>query len=307
MDDAQLAEIRVERESLRTLLATADEELRIVGDEQRRVSDLFEHGQANKREFDLARLFYQQALRVQQTFQKDLAVLGAGEKRLAASRRSRDAAVAIARLIVERCEIRAVFAGRVDALYVDVGDLVRPGDPMLALIDPNSVEVAVQLPTSVHGQVEVGAACRLESEGSDDRSWTGTVARLAPVADARMRTFAAYVEVDNTTQPEPLLPGAFVRAVVEGPLRVSAILIPRGAIRRGHVLVAVDGTARRRKITVDRFLADQALVRGEIAGRDALITSHLDSLTDMAPVRLPPVVADAPSDDAGHAPQEASP
>lgn len=307
VDDAQLAELRVEGEGLRTLRATADEEVRIAGDERRRVSDLFERGQANKREFDLARLVYQQALRVQQTFAKDLAVLGEREKRIAASRRSREAAVGMARLSVERCEIRAAFAGRIDVVFVDIGDFARLGDPMVRLIDPSHVEVAVQLPTSVHGLIKVGAACRLESEGSDARSWTGTVARLAPVADERMRTFAAYVEVDNTTQPQPLLPGAFVRAVVEGPLRQRAILIPRGAIRRGHVLIAVDGKARRVKITVDRLLADEALVRGEIAGGDVLITSHLDSLTDMAPVRLPPEIAVAAPDDARRATEEASP
>jgi hypothetical protein len=104
-----------------------------------------------------------------------------------------------------------------------------------------------------------------------------------------------------------LLPGAFVRAVVEGPLRAGAILIPRGAIRRGHVLVAVDGKARRRTIAVDRLLADEALVHGEIAGGDVLITSHLDSLTDMAAVRLPPAVADAPPGESSAMSQEASP
>lgn len=307
VDDAQLEELRVERESLRTLRVTADEEVRIAGDERRRVSDLFERGQANKREFDLARLVYQRALRVQQTFSKDLAVLGEGEKRLAASGRVREAAVGIARLSVERCEIRASFAGRIDAVYVDIGDLVRPGDPMVKLIDPRHVEVAVRLPTSVYGLVVVGAACRLESEGSDARSWTGTVARLAPVADERMRTFAAYVEVDNTTQPKALLPGTFVRAVVEGPLRERAILIPRGAIRRGHVLIAVDGKVRRRKVTVDRLIADEALIRGGIADGDVLITSHLDSLTDMAPVRLPSEITGASSDGSAQATKEAAP
>lgn len=296
--EAQLAEVRAERESLEGLLATAAEEVRIAGDEQRRVSDLFENGQANKREFDLARLAYQQALRVRQTFEKELGVLDAREKRLAASRRSLEAQQEIARLSVERCEIRAPFAGRIDTMHVDLGDLVQPGQAVLDLVDASRVEIAVQLPTSVHGRVSVGSPCRLAPEGGDDRAWTGRVVRLAPLADARMRTFAAYVEVDNAAQPEPLLPGSFVRAVVDGPVRENRITIPRGAIRRGHVLIAENGQARRRGVTVERLIADEALVSGEIAGGDVLITSHLDSLTDKAAVRLPKELTQSPGDDA---------
>ncbi|MCH8146829.1 MAG: DUF3362 domain-containing protein, partial [Planctomycetes bacterium] len=52
-------------------------------------------------------------------------------------------------------------------------------------------------------------------------------------ADPRSRTFRAYVEVDNAKQVQPLLPGYFVTAVVEGPRITDALLVPRIAILDG--------------------------------------------------------------------------
>jgi len=285
-DQASLDEIDVQRASIERLKQTALREVQIASDEQSRVTDLFEEGHSHKREFDLVRLAYQQARRLLQNYEKELAVLIPRKEQAAASKRANEAAAAIARLNVERCTIRAPFSGTIDELKVDVGDSVGPGIAVLTMIDSSHVEVPIRLPVSVRGLTGVGSPCRIELQSLAGFSWSGRVARVSPVADQQTRTFTVYAEVDNTGQDNPLVPGAFVRATVDGPAHYGALLVPRGAIRRGRVLVATGGAAEVRKITIKRFIFDQAMVDGDLAGGDQVILSHLDSLTEGARVRV---------------------
>jgi membrane fusion protein (multidrug efflux system) len=257
------------------------------------VSRLFEEQNAERREYDLVNLAYQQARRVLKNYRKEREVLGPRRRRVEASRRANEAGIATARLNVERCTIKAPFAGTIDRLLVEAGDLAAGGTPLLTLIDPAHVEIPIQLPASARGRVRVGAPCRIESEGARDESWQGEVARIAPLAQQQTRTFAVYLDVDNTRQVRPLLPGTFVRAVVDGPTHLGGLVIPRGAIRRGHVFIVEDDVARRRAIEIERFLHDGALVRGQLTTGDRVILSHLDQLADGSLVRVRPVPSHA--------------
>jgi RND family efflux transporter MFP subunit len=292
-DQAQLDEITVEQASLEDLIRIAETELRIATDEKARVSRLFEEQNAERREYDLVNLAYQQARRVLKNYRKEREVLGPRRRRVEASRRANEAGIATARLNVERCTIKAPFAGTIDRLLVEAGDLAAGGTPLLTLIDPAHVEIPIQLPASARGRVRVGAPCRIESEGARDESWQGEVARIAPLAQQQTRTFAVYLDVDNTRQVRPLLPGTFVRAVVDGPTHLGGLVIPRGAIRRGHVFIVEDDVARRRAIEIERFLHDGALVRGQLTTGDRVILSHLDQLADGSLVRVRPVPSHA--------------
>ena len=285
-DQAQLEEIEVEVDNLGKLKSTAERELMIAADEKARVSGLFESGQAAKREYDLANLAYQQARRAVQNYEKELAVLGPRAKRAEASRRANEAAVRIAMLNVERCRIIAPFAGMVDRILVEKGDRVGPGTPVISLVDSSHLEIAVFLPASVYHQVRLNAPCQLQTESTQEGNWHGEVARIAPVAAEQTRTFACYIEVDNTIQKTPLVPGTFVTAVVEGLSHDSALIVPRDAVRRGYLLVEEDRKARRRDVTIKRFIFDQVLVDGDIRDGDRVILSHLDLLGDGSPVRI---------------------
>ncbi|UCF34299.1 MAG: efflux RND transporter periplasmic adaptor subunit [Phycisphaerales bacterium] len=287
-DDAQLREIGVEKTKLRQLIQIAKTELEIASDEKKRVTRLFEEGHAEKREFDLVRLAYQRARRTVQDLEKDYDKLEPQADRVAASKKANEAQAATARLNVERCTIKAPFAGTIDQLMVDVGDHATIGIPLLTLVDSSHIEIPIQLPASAYDRVRRGAPSRIAAESMPNRSWSGEVARIAPLAQQQTRTFAVYIDVDNTKQERPLLPGMFVRALVSGPTHPQALVIPRGAIRRGHIFVVEGDVARRRAVTIERFLLDQALVGGEIQSGDRVILSHMDQLADGMKVRVRP-------------------
>lgn len=285
-EEASLVELAIEAASLERLIAIAQQELRVNDAERIRVTDLFERGQAAKKEFDFATLAYQGARRVLEGYQRDLEKTAPRRARLEAGVRGYRAEADLARLNLERCEIRAPFSGRIESLHVDVGDRVSPGIVVAALVDATRVELPIQLPASVYNRVRVGADCQLAIEGATDTRWYGEVARIAPVADERTRTFSVYVVVDNRSQRQPLVPGTFVTAEVLGPVHTGGILVPRRAVRDGRVLVFEDGVARQRSINRLLFIEDHLLVGDELADGDRVIVSHLDKLTDGSPVRL---------------------
>ncbi len=302
-DQAVIGELDTEATSLAGLVNTAEQELRVTREEKTRVTTLFEIGHAAKKEYDFASLAYQQARRILQGYEKEMAKLVPRRARAVASKQSREAETRLVRLNVQRCELVAPFSGTIESLLVDVGDHVGPGSLVARLVDPSRVEIPIRLPSGVYDRVHVGASCRVTSESMPGSYWHGQVARIAPSVDQASRTFAAYVDVDNTKQVHPLVPGTFVRAAVCGPTYARRLVVPRGAIRQSKVLVAepclvwrggiggwgglvlVEEVARRRAVDVERMIADRAIVTGDIDAGDRVILSHLDRLSDGTPIR----------------------
>lgn len=284
-DSAALAEIDVEEEKLNELLRTAERELAVAESEKQRVVDLFERELAAEREFNVARLAYESARRNVQQFERELAKIPSRRARAEASLAANRAAAELAKLNVERCTIRAPFSGTLEAVLVEQGDLVGPGTVVAQLVDLREVEIAVQLRAGAYGKVAIGAEVLLESESTPGLSWEGSVERLSPTVNQAARTFAAFVRVDNRAQRSPLVPGTFVKATVTGP-SYEGLIIPRGAIRDGLVLVHSNGHLQRRGVTVETYLADRALVRGDVAPGDVVILSLLEQLEPGDAVRL---------------------
>lgn len=285
-DDAALRELDVEAATLAAQIKTAEQEVRVTAEERARVARLFETDQAARKEFDFATLAFEQARRVLQEYEGAYAKIGPRRARLEATKQASGAEAALMGLNIERCEIRAPFAGRVESVLVEAGDHVRPGSPVLRLVDATHVEIPIQLPVAVYDRVQLGAVCDVMCESMPGVHWRGAIARIGPTASAATRTFAAYVIVDNGAQQQPLIPGVFVTASVAGPQHSRALLIPRSCVRNGRVLIVADDRAAERQVTPMRFMEDMALVRGELEDGDRLILSHLDQLVEGSPVRF---------------------
>ena len=77
-----------------------------------------------------------------------------------ALKESRQAAVAVlseAREQLEEGTLRAPFSGRVVELHAEPGQHVAPGQPILTLIAPDRLEVAISIPVRQAGLLEIGA------------------------------------------------------------------------------------------------------------------------------------------------------
>ena len=285
---AAIDELTVDGQSLTRLMNTVKEEVRVAHDERSRLADLYERKLAAKTEFDLADRTFDQTRRVLQGYERQMATLEPRRRGIEASQRAYEAEADIARLNIERCTIRAPYAGIVQSIMVEVGDRLAPGVIAVTVTDSTRLEVPIQLPASLHHRIAIGTTCVLRQESAPEATWRGRVVRVAPEADERTRTFSIFVEVDNTAQPIPLLPGTFVTAEILGPTHHDALLVPRRACREGRVFIVEGDTARIRTVQTQRLIEDRALVIGALRSGDRVILSHLNQLADGSPVRVRP-------------------
>lgn len=108
----------------------------------------------------------------------------------------------LARLDLAACLLRAPFAGRVQARRVEVGQVVRVGDPLLLLLDDRALIGYVLVPVAIGRRLRLGheAPVRLPAAGgqvlgrvariaarSDPSSGTLRIGLLIPNADGKLR------------------------------------------------------------------------------------------------------------------------
>jgi len=283
--EAQLEQLDTESQNLDRLITPAQRELSSAQFEYDKVKDLYEEGAAPKREHEQTRLILEQTRRMLLMLENQKSLLPSRRAQLRATCDNHRAEVAIARLDLTRCTIRAPFAGLVAEKLIEVGERVQKGSSLLALLDPGLIEVPVKLPVSVRPRVAIGSACKLTTPSMPGVSWQGQVKRIAPAASEATRTFELFVEVPNAEQEHELVPGFFVQAEIEGPKLVDVLVVPRGSVQQGEVFVYRNGKARKRGVQVARVLRDRSVVTGIQSG-DVVIVSNLDALYEGAPVRL---------------------
>lgn len=198
----------------------------------------------------------------------------------------------LAELDLQYTEVKPPFSGILDAVNVEVGQYVRPGDPLVSLTDLSEVRVPVALPlddyAKIGPQIRAGRQplVRLAENETAPPRWTGYIASISPQADQLTRTVDAYVHVDNAAQDVPLLPGTFVHARIEGPILEHSILVPRDAITDGKLFVAVEGRVEERPAGVVRTLRSMAVIKDSLQPGDQVILTNLDVIYEGAQVAV---------------------
>ena len=199
----------------------------------------------------------------------------------------------LAELDLEHTHVQPPFRGTISRLTVEKGQFVRPGDPLLRLMDRARIEIPVALALDdffkLQARLEAGRPIPVELAETETAAprWRGRVVRSSPQADPATRTVNVFVEVDNTGLEAPLLPGTFVQARIDGPVLERAIAIPRDAIVSGRAFVVnADRTAESREVDVDRTLQSLAVISAGLNEGDRVIVTNLDIISDRTVTRV---------------------
>jgi len=107
-------------------------------------------------------------------------------------------------LAVERCQIRAPFAGVVTERLAQAGELATPGTPLLRLRQLDLLEISASLRVDQEPPVNGGVVFEYQ-----DRRYPLTLRRLLPVIESRARTREARFEFAAELAP----PGAAGRVI----------------------------------------------------------------------------------------------
>lgn len=187
-----------------------------------------------------------------------------------------------ARLLLDAAVVRARFPGLIREQWHIAGDFASatPDDPILRVVDPTRLEIAVQVPVDRVGRI-------VEGQMATVRTADGELTEQARVSR-------------RVSAPTPENPTVEVRLIPEGQTalemdalvgieilldeRHDVLLIPTIAIQRERtgvfVMVATDGVALRRNVQIGLTVQDQAQVVDGLAPGEQVIIRGLEDLTD---------------------------
>ncbi len=187
-----------------------------------------------------------------------------------AQRAQAKGAVAAARASLAHTELRAPFAGVVQARRIEPGDLVGPGQPLVEL-EGDALELEASLSEEEARGLAVGQRVSFRA---GDRDATAELTSLTPGGDALSHRRGLRARV--VSAQEGLRSGTFAR--LEVPLSTTApaaVWVPRSAVVvRGDltgVFVAAAGRAELRWIALGEAVGDHVPVRAGLAPADRVI------------------------------------
>jgi RND family efflux transporter MFP subunit len=104
------------------------------------------------------------------------------------------------RLLEDRLKKHALIApfdGYVTNEYTEEGAWVSAGDPVVDLIELESVQVEVAVPAAQIVALRLGQSIRVECDQRPSELLLGRLERIVPAADTRARTFPVLVRIKN--------------------------------------------------------------------------------------------------------------
>jgi len=144
--------------------------------------------------------------------------------------RQAEAALAQARLNLEYCTLKAPISGIVSRKTVEPGQVVQPGQPLMALVDLDNLWVTANFKETQLDQMRVGQRVRVSVDALGGRSFRGQVDSFAAATGARF----SLLPPENAT-------GNYVKVVQRVPVKIvlDAGQDPERRLRPGMSVVPV--------------------------------------------------------------------
>jgi RND family efflux transporter MFP subunit len=232
------AEYKAKVDQARAAAAAAQAQLTQVAADYGRYQFLYKQGAASPQEFDAMAARYKSA-----------------QAGLAQAQAMVSEATTMKGYTVVRAPEAAVVAER----KVAVGDLAQPGQPLVALYNPDLLQIEGEVNDSYREQVKIGGQADVSVPAVNFTAQL-PLAEIFPISAPDSRTFKVRTAI---MQNPALVPGMFARLSL--PLKPSrGILIPQDAVHTvgqlAMVKVAVDHTAQLRQVKLGRQVDDKVEV-----------------------------------------------
>jgi len=178
-----------------------------------------------------------------------------------------------AKVEYERGFARAPVDGVVNYLFVDEGEFIDRGKPLLDLVNVDKIKINVSVPELDVRYLRTGQKTLVTVDAFPEQQMTGTVDFVAYKADPATKTFLVRVLVDN--QGHEIRPGmiarvAFMRRVIPNALSAPLFaLVDKGGER--ILFVEKDGVAHARSVSLGIIEGDRVQITKGLEVGDHLI------------------------------------
>ncbi len=194
-----------------------------------------------------------------------------------------------------RCDIKALFTGRLAAVSVETGQYVSPGQPVLTLTDDSSLEIPVSIdsveakkwlrfkPGQAGGWLQdvEPVPCEVRWTDDDRRVWQGHLQRVIRF-DSTTRTLIVAVRLEPQQEGSlknnqlPLIEGMFCSVNISGRIMKNVYRLPRWAVSfKNTVHLAVDNKLKTVPVKVEHSHGEETFVSNGLTKGDQVIITRL--------------------------------
>jgi len=124
--------------------------------------------------------------------------------------------------------VRAPFSGRLGIRQVNLGQILREGDPIVTLQTLDPIYVDFTLPQQQLDKVHLGQPVRVTGDALPGETIQGKITAISPQVDADTRNIKLQATLSN--RAEKLRPGMFVNTAVGLPVRQKVLAIPATSV-----------------------------------------------------------------------------
>jgi RND family efflux transporter MFP subunit len=193
------------------------------------------------------------------------------------------ASVAAASYAVGYSVLRASRDGVVDLRFVDAGEVVGPGSPVVRVVSAERgwalrVAVADRLVTGLH----VGDVASVRLDATAERDYPARIVEIARVPTVGMGTFDVDLAIEVPAELE-LRTGLVGRASLETGLpyttSIPSAALVDGRDREAFVFVVNEGRAERESVRIAFVRGDRVVLASGLEGIDRVVTRGADRLS----------------------------
>ncbi|OPY17973.1 MAG: Multidrug resistance protein MexA precursor [Syntrophus sp. PtaB.Bin075] len=250
---------------------------------------------------------YGELVAIKAVSQQDYDDAAAALKQAEAEIQAGKAAVEAARINLAYTRISAPISGRIGRSLVTVGALVTAGQGIalttIQQIDPIYVDVTQSSASLLRLQKSMAsgalkkdgtssAKVKLLLEDGTPYPLEGTMQFRDITVDPTSGSFILRIVFPNPQ--EILLPGMYVRTIIEEGVNEQALLVPQQGVSRDPkgnplaLIVDAEGKVQQRMLTCDRTIGDKWLVSSGLAAGDRVIVEGMQKVKPGAPAKAVP-------------------
>lgn len=124
--------------------------------------------------------------------------------------------------------IYASGSGYVHEVFVNQGQMVEPGMPLLEIADKSHLHLELDVPVRHAATVEKGQKISFSFPGSSLKG-TASIVKINPMIDTQTNTLRVHAHIDDEVPSERIIPGLFVEASIRSSSQTVKGL-PRDAV-----------------------------------------------------------------------------
>jgi RND family efflux transporter MFP subunit len=131
-------------------------------------------------------------------------------------------------VLLRYTEVRTPLTGSVAKRMVSVGEYVRPGTPMFALVADDRLILRGDVPERFSAELQVDQVVRVQVDAFPHVEFGGHLTRISPASNRENRSITVEALVDNSERE--LKPGFFANASIVTRADQEAMMVPQEAL-----------------------------------------------------------------------------